>query len=205
MDLRQLPAIDAASLFQMGGKIPKKEKKPRFLPRVNGYLAEEGFGDVAVAWSPDGLFFTVKVGKGFESAYYPDVAKGDGLELFVDTRGIDSAAIVHKYCHHFVFLPKEKDGVSGAEITRFRTDDKHELSSPDKLTLLSEFTAKSYTMNIHIPESCLFGYDPYEYRKIGLGYVIHRAGKEPQHFPLSGLCYKLESSPGLWAKFTLEG
>lgn len=204
MDLRQLPAIDAASLFQISGKARKKEKKPSFLPRIDHYISEEGFADVSLSWSADGLYFIVKVGKPFEDCHFPDIAKGDGVEIFIDTRGIETAAIIHKYCHHFVFLPKEKDGVVGAEVTRFRTEDKHELAPPDKLQVNSEFSSKSYTMHILIPESCLFGYDPFEYRKIGLATIIHRPAKDPQHFPLSTFSYKLESSPALWAKFQLE-
>lgn len=203
MDLRQLPAIDALSLFQIGGKIHKKEKKLRFLPRVDDYLGEEGFGDFGISWSPEGLYITVKVDRAFKGSVYPEIAKGDGVTVFIDTRGIESAVVVHKYCHHFVFLPKEKDGMIGAEVTHFRFEDKHELCAADQLEVRSEFFSNKYTMHIFIPESCLFGYDPFEYRKIGLAYIIHRGDKDATHFPLTSDCYKLESSPALWAKFRL--
>jgi len=210
MDLRTLPPIDAASFFQVsckiaqGDSLPTKWKKQNVLPKVDDYLGEEAFADVGMVFWPRGILLGIGVEKPFEDCFFPNVHKGDGVEIFIDTRGIENAQTMHKFCHHFVFLPKQKDGLIGVEVTRFRTEDKHDLCDPINLQVTTEFFKKGYEMQIVIPDSCLFGYDPIEYPKLRFAYRIHRTEGEPMHFPLSGKDYKLESVPSLWAIVNCE-
>lgn len=211
MDLKTLPPIDAGALFQIHGAVgegsvlPKNWWKKLPLLRMDEFLGEEGFADLSLLYWSGGLVIGVLVQKPFEDCFFPEVSKGDGLEIFIDTRGIEDAQTVHKFCHHFVFLPKEKDGIIGAEVTRFRSEDKHELCDHTELQVQTTFSKKGYEMQIVIPENCLFGFDPLEYPQFRLGYIIHRTGGHPMHFPHSGDDYRLSAIPSLWAKLSCEG
>lgn len=211
MDLKNLSAIDAGIFFQVSAPVqegfilPKNWRKKLPLLRMDSYLSEEGFGDLSILYSANGLVIGLFVDKPFADCFFPEVGKGDGLEIFIDTRGIENAQTFHKFCHHFIFLPKEKDGLIAAEVTRFRSEDKHELCDPSLLQVKTEFSKKSYEMQIVIPDTCLFGYDPFEYPKLRFAYIIHRANGQPMHFPINGEDYKLEQIPSLWATLTCEG
>lgn len=210
MDLKNLPPIDAGALFQIhaaiqeGSVLPKNWPKKLPSLRMDEFLGEEGFADLSMIYWSGGLVIGVSIDTTFVDCFFPDVRKGDGLEIFIDTRGIENAQTMHKYCHHFVFIPKEKDGIVGAEVTRFRTEDKHELCDHTQLQVTTNFFKKGYEMQIVIPDTCLFGFDPIEYPKLRFGYIIHRTGGHPMHFPHSGDDYKLETVPSLWASLTCE-
>lgn len=171
---------------------------------MDDYLLEEGFAKVGISWSESGLFLSILFDKSFDECYFPAIEKGDGVEVFIDTRAIDDAVVVHKYCHHFVFVPKPVDGIFGAEVTKFRGEDKHEHCDVETLFVESSMSRGSYSMEIQISEMSLFGYDPHEYPKIGFGLRIHRAKGSPQHFPMNSVDYKVEAHPNLWARLELQ-
>jgi len=203
LDLRELPAMDIGSFFKWKGAL-EKEMTP--LPDMAEYLGEESFAEVSALWSDIGLKLCVSVEVPFEGCFFPDVEKGDGLELFIDTRGVEDALVIHKYCHHFIFLPKEIDGISGAEVTSFRGEDRHAPADPGNFEVKSTFYKKEYTMEIVIPEICLFGYDDRgEDPWIGFAFRLHRTGGKPMHFPQSSIDLKIEAHPALWAKMQLKG
>lgn len=212
MDIKVLPSIDAASFFLVSHVCVKASEKTFFakpqaniyqLPLFADYLHEDAFGAVSLSWSEEGLFLFVKVDKPFEDSFFPDVQKGDAFECFIDTKGLGQAHTFHKYCHHFVFLPKEVDGLIGAELSSFRGEDRHELADASKFLVRSRFLKHGYEMEIVIPEISLFGYSPEEEQKIFFAYRLHRKGGNPMHFPMSGLDYQIESQPLLWAKIRL--
>lgn len=177
---------------------------PYLLPEMDEYLLEESFARVGIARSDRGLSISVSVEKGFEECHFPAVEKGDGVEVFIDTRGIDDAFVVHKYCHHFIFLPKPVDGIEAVEVTKFRGEDKHEHCKPETLSVLSTMMRSSYSMEIQISEMSLFGYDPDEYPRIGFAMRIHRPKGGAQHFPMNSVDYKIEAHPNLWARLELK-
>ncbi len=212
MDLRRLPAIDVMSMVEVGFDVSRGIsgldltaglKKPYLLPQVSFLLAEDHFFDVGLGWSEEGIQIFFRIDSPFEEAFFPDVEKGDGVEVFIDTRGVDSAVTIHKYCHHFIFLPKAVDGIQAAEVTRFKSDDRHEPASSENFSVISKFKTNSYEMQITIPEISLFGYNPLQIPKLSFACVIHRSNKAKGHFGQSGIDFKCESCPALWTKLRL--
>lgn len=199
MDLREFPSVLPLHFFQVELAF-LKGAKPKLIEDVSPFLAEDAYSEVRVAFLEGGIHLDVKVYKPFEKAVFPDVAKGDGFELFIDTRGILDAQIIHKYCHHFVFLPKEVDGILGVEVTTFKTNDKRDLSSKELLKVSANFTKNGYILDIFIPDIALYGYDLSESSRFKLAYMVHLGSKAfPNHFPKSSLDYQLKDHPSLWA------
>ena len=200
MDLREFPSVLPLHFFDLELEFEKGEK-PTLIEGHSEFLGEECFSEVRMGVSDGGIQLEVKVHKTFEKASFPDVDKGDGMEFFIDTRGIQSALIMHKYCHHFVFLPKEVDGVQAVEVTRFKTNDKRELAPKELLKVKTNFAKNHYTLQIDIPDTALFGYDLTESTTLKIAYIIHSASHDPNHYPKSGIEFSLKDHPSLWATF----
>lgn len=211
MDLRKLPAIDVMSMVEpqidvIYAKLisfDKAMKPPYLIPDVSHLLAEEEPFKLGMAWSYEGLKLFFRIKSTFAGSFFPEVDKGDGVEVLIDTRSIGTTSGIHKYCHHFIFLPKEVDGIVAAEITRFKGDDKHDPALAENFSVETKTKSGQIDMEITIPERCLFGYNPEESPKIGFACRVHRLNKEAGHFPLSEVDFKLSTSPALWARMRL--
>lgn len=177
--------------------------KTHLLPSTSGLCDEQHFADVAIGWHDEGLGFQIYVKHPFARSVYPDVTKGDSVELMIDTRDLKSAGFNTRFCHHFYFLPKEVEDHQQGEITHFRTEDRHPLC--DSTLLKSEVImgTREYSLRIFIPAECLFGYDPRQFNRIGFTYRINRAGDAPQHFSVSTNEFNIDQQPALWASLQL--
>ncbi|NNM43288.1 MAG: hypothetical protein HKM07_02975 [Chlamydiae bacterium] len=205
------PAFSPASFFDFSLPVgyfsslpfPKKMHKQLLLPDVSNLLSESSFAEVAMSWSEDGLLFTITVNKKFEDCFYPNYLEGDAIELFIDTRDLKSG-FMNRFCHHFLFLPKDVHGVQAQEITRFRGEDEHPLCDPKDLALEVQFEKNSYHALIKIPSDCLSGYDPLAWNKMAIAYRISRPQGGAQHFPVSSELYPIDQHPSLWCSSILE-
>ncbi len=178
------------------------QSKKYELPAVCSLWGEEEFARVFMSWGLEGLYFIVQVVSDEVNVSYPDVTKGDSIELFIDTLHLKSAKLTHRFCHHFYFLPERIEGKECGEITRFRTEDTHPLCNADDLELQVSSLKKGYVAEIFIPEKCLFGYRPEDQPLIGFTYRINRAKATPQHFALSS-DVAIDQHPDLWASLRL--
>jgi hypothetical protein len=183
-----------------------KEKMPP-LADTQGLFGRKPFAKLFMGWHESGLCFRVHVSlqSGGEMAvFYPNITSGDAIELFIDTRDVKQARTTHRYCHHFFFLPEGVDGVSCGEITRFRTEDTHELASPDDLELDITRQASSYTADIAIPKSALCGYDPQQGSYLGFSYRLHRPDGAFQSLGFADdEVRSIERFPYLWSSVRL--
>lgn len=193
-------------------RLPKKDRFPAFsthaLPSTSTLCHEYPFAQVAIGWNEEGLGFNILVNQPFTQSFFPDIERGDSIELMIDTRDIKTSGFNTRFCHHFYFLPKEVDGQLHGEITHFRTDDNHPLCDPQLLQSETEskvrlFRSNSYEMKIFIPASCLHGYDPHQFDRLGMTYRINRCGGKPQHFSVSSKDYQIDQQPALWASLKL--
>lgn len=207
--LKELPPLPFFSFFSIGATIPyskssglKMKKSP--LPSLLGLSEENRFAEVSLGWNEEGIGVDIDVNQPFGQVHYPLFTKGDAVELFLDTRDLKTSGIPTKFCHHFLFLPQMVQGVQCQEMTRFRTEDKHPLCSPDDLLLSSHFTKHSYSLSLWIPAHCLYGYEPQTFDRLGVAYCIHRNGGQPQCFGLSYQYFNLSQHPRLWASVTLR-
>lgn len=180
-------------------------KKSRYLfPDTIDITGEEHFAQVYGGWNEEGLFFCVEGRQGKGKSFYPEVTKGESVELFLDTRDVKSSGYTTRYCHHFAFLPQEVDGVDRGELTHFRTEDRHERCEPHELGLEVLKKKNRYEMQIFIPSHCLHGYDGGQFKRLGFSYRINRYQAESQHFSAVTGEFQVEQQPSLWSTMRLE-
>jgi hypothetical protein len=180
--------------------------KGYLLPDMTELLGEDHFADVGVAWNKEGLFIHVHVHKQFEEAIYPKFTEGDAIELFFDTRDLKEAGFPTRFCHHFLILPQDVQGVRVLELTRFRTEDSHPLYNPDgaeKIEINFRAGSRDYFLDLFFPAEVLHGYDPGSSNRLGLTYTVHRYKKDPQNFAVSSHYVSIAQNPSLWASCRL--
>ena len=195
----ELPSLSPVQFFALSWDCPYMKsdlnaKGEYRLPSTAELLGEEEFADLYMGWNEQMIALEIRVRSRTES---------DSLELFFDTRDLKTKAQISKFCHHFLFTPDEKEGVNGREITRFRNEDIHRLCDPKSLIVDAISDDRSYTLSLQIPASCLHGYDPYQFQRLGFTYRINRAGKPSQHFAVSSEEFAIEQQPSLWATLKL--
>ncbi len=181
----------------------KKNYKKYLLPDTSALCSEETFAEVAVGWHQQGLEIYAHIDEPFRQASYPEIDRGDSVEVFIDTRDVKTASFNTRFCHHFFFLAEGVEGHFAGEITRFRTEDVHPLCDPNELKVKSQCQSSAHTLNIFIPSQCLFGYDPDQFNRLGFSYRINRAQGFPQHFSVVTDDYQIDQQPSLWASLKL--
>jgi len=208
VNLDQISPLLPVDFFSVGldlhGVDQKGLKKKHNLPHFKPLLDEIAFADVAIGWTLDGIVCRVDVGTSFKDCQFPDYRRGDSVELFIDTRDGKASGFVTRFCHHFVFLPKEVDGIQKQEVTHFRAEERHELCDAEKLLAHTEFGNSSYQLDIFIPSECLHGYDPTSFERLGFAYRINRAHGKAQHFCLSSRSVQIEQQPSLWSSMEMK-
>lgn len=213
--MEELVPITPVNFFQISVPCYYLNTKAAF-PRLNGrnmrkYLLpdtsalchEEHFADVAMAWNEEGIECRVQMEKKFEQAFYPDVVRGDSVEVFIDTRDVKTSGYNTRFCHHFFFLPEAVEGHQTGEITHFRTEDTHELCDPSEIAVKAKIQKNEHVVQFFIPRGCLFGYDSEQFDRLGFSYRINRPYWESQHFSVVTEDYKLEEQPSLWSSMRL--
>lgn len=175
------------------------------LPNTSALCSQDYFADISLGWNQEGIEAFVNIKREYQQSYYPEVTAGDSLELFFDTRDVKTSGNNTRFCHHFFFLPESVEGHFAGEITRFRTEDTHELCDPNDLKVQALLKDNSYQLHVFIPKQCLVGYDPDQFDRLGFTYRINRAVGDPQHFSVTSDDYQLEQQPSLWSTLRLVG
>lgn len=191
-------------MIKSKGFLKNPYKTPFLLPSEEDLLDQESFAKVAICYDEGGIYLSILIEKPFEQVSYPNVSQGDGVEIFIDTRGLKNVGSIHKFCHHFVFLPKEEHGIQGVEITKLRLEDSHPICDPSSLHVETIFHKDSFEMKIFIEADALYGYDLSRTSKIGFAYKIHGKGYRTQHLGFSSEFVVLEKYPSLWSILNLK-
>jgi hypothetical protein len=201
----KFPPIEPIHFFRVTAdlKYGRSIKRGYQLPNTTSFLGEEHFADVALAWHEEGITIEVHAHKKFEEAVYPKYEEGDAIELFIDTRDFKDAGFPTRFCHHFLILPQEVQGVRALELTRFRNEDTHPLCDPATIKVEVEMSSRDYSVTIRLPAEILHGYDPRSFDRLGLTYCIHRPKRESQHFAVSSRFIQVAQHPSLWASCKL--
>ncbi len=214
--MENTPPFTPLNFFQINIESPllPPSKEPPFsltaknsakyqLPNLSALTAETIFAEIAFGWSFEGVELFVTINQPYLKSIFPQHDKGDSIELCIDTRDVKTSGYNTRFCHHFFFLPEAVEGVQAGELTKFRTEDAHELCDPQDLKVHSTFKPKSYSMNCYIPANCLHGYDPAQFDRLGMTYRINRAGGSPQHFSVLAEDFKFQEQPSLWGSVRL--
>lgn len=180
------------------------DPKSHHMPSLGALFQSDLFATLLMGYNDLGLYFIFTVDSPKITVSYPDIEKGDSIQLYIDTRCVSQAKTTHRFCHHFFFLPEAFDGISCGEITRFRTEDTHTLCAAEELELVVKKKRAGYVATIHIPAHCLAGYSPHECSKIGFTYKICRSDGACQYFSLTNKVARIEYAPYLWATLGLQ-
>lgn len=184
--------------------ITKNQAQTMLLPDTSDLCSEESFAEVSLGWNEEGLEAYVRVNRPFKRAFYPEVERGDSVELFIDTRDVKTSGFNTRFCHHFFFLAEGVEGHLAGEMTKFRTEDIHPLCDPSELKVKSLVQSSGYTLNIFIPSHCLYGYDPDQFNRLGFAYRINQADGFSQHFTVVTEDFPIEQQPSLWGSLILK-
>ncbi|MGR3912452.1 MAG: hypothetical protein QRY71_03995 [Candidatus Rhabdochlamydia sp.] len=192
--------------FTLHHRIPYLEKgkdipmgKKYQLPSTESFLGEDHFAEAYASWNESGIKLRFIVSKPFETAVYPQFTQGDAIELFVDTRDLKDTGFATRFCHHFLILPQEVQGVRALELSHFRAEDSHPLCEPDLIITQFMESSKEYFVEITLPVEVLYGFDPTQFDKLGLTYTVHRPKGKPQHFTLSSSYVTIGANPSMWS------
>ncbi|MCH9609342.1 MAG: hypothetical protein S4CHLAM45_04830 [Chlamydiales bacterium] len=155
----------------------RKLEKIHLLPSLFELNRKRAKSEVSIGWHKEGIAIKVE-------------GNVQEMELFFDTRDQKKTSYPTRFCHHFYFNLEEEEG---SEVTRFRTDDAHELCNPELLQITAE--------GCWIPKECLFGYEPSQFNRLGFTYRLN--GGE-QIFSISDEDFSIEKHPAFWASLILE-
>lgn len=191
----KLPPLPPTDFFAL----EMKAKKRGVLPDTMTLLAEKNFAKVALEVGESGIGVSIDFDAPFSQAFYPDYKKGDAVEIFIDTRRGNSSFMT-LFCHHFLFLPKEVEGVQALECTVFRSDQRRPTSESSDLFIESRFKTHSYSLNLGIPKHALYGFDVEEVDKIAFSYCLYNKERGVQSF---GILPEESKYPYLWPTITI--
>jgi len=185
----------------------KQFEKKHLLPNLASFYEERSLAVVSIGWNEKGIALLITINGRFNEPDFPNFLAADSVELFFDTRDVKTTGYSTRFCHHFYFLPDpvQVDGnlVQAGEITRFRTDEVHELCDPDLLSIETSEDKRSRSMHIFIPSECLYGYDSNQFDRLGFTYRINRRNGARQFFSASSADFQIEAQPSLWASLKL--
>ncbi len=174
-------------------------KSPYLLPDVSPLFGEEKFADFHLGWNERGLLGYIKMSKPYEQSFFPNYEEGDSVEVFIDTRDLKKTGFATKFCHHFVFLSHEVQEIQVQEVTKFRSEDSHPLCDSSEIECKCVYGKKEYSMLFFIPSSCLHGYDPQTFPRMGFTFKINRYKGQAQHFSVSSHYFDIMQSPSHWS------
>jgi hypothetical protein len=197
----ELESLSPVQFFALSWDCPylKGDLRPAAdyrIPSTAELLNEDEFAVLHMGWNERMISLQVEV---------RSRTSDDSIDLFFDTRDLKIKPQISKYCHHFRVTPDEREGFFARELTRFRNEDIHRLSDPSELIVDVESDDSSYILKIRIPAVCLFGYDPFQFQRLGFTYRINRANLPAQHFAVSSEEFNIEQQPSLWATLKLVG
>jgi hypothetical protein len=198
--LEGMDALFPADFFSYNIEIGKEATA---LPDLSDLLAEKALGSLSLSWSEDGISGLFSIKKELETSLFPDYNKGDAIEVFIDTRDNKKSSFASRFCHQFVFLGKEVNGVYAQEVTKFRQEDTHPLCDPSEIILEVKEKKGSYEVAFTLPKEILHGYDPLQFSRLGFSYRIHQYKGRSQDFPFSSKYFEPLRHPALWASLLL--
>ena len=217
------PAVNTllAPRFLFRFAVPLRKKSPVWSPRGvaldESYLlpdlasldvgtpsAEQAFADVRLGWSGDGLTLNVRVNGKQQPVWCRDsrLEESDGIQLWIDTRATHNIHRASRFCHRFVFMPSgsgrgDKEPVADQLLIN-RARENARPVRPRELQVLSKVTPTGYQLAAHMPASALGGFDPAQYPRLGLHYVVLDRELGLQTFA-NGAEFPADEDPSCWA------
>ena len=185
-------------------RAPFKKSKQTQLPSLALWQGEKPFASLWWQVSDEGLHFRIEVNKPCEKVSFPYLERGDGIELFLDTRDNKKSKVVSQYCHHFAVLPEAQEGKQVFDITKPHVYHMREKVDTELCVCKTELGNRSYTLELFFPKGMLYGYDVVSFDRLGFTYKIHGLNRPAQYFNLRGDEYNIAHHPHLWGSFLIK-
>ena len=166
--------------------------------------------DFRLGWSPLGIFITTVVsGKQKQEIWSQnDQQRADAVRVCLDTRDVKELRRATKFCHKFIFYPTI--GAARGSLRPLvelspinRAKDYPEPIDVKDLKVAAACKNDGYAFSCFLPAQSLTGFDPEEFDRFGLHYVV----KDSQYgaFVLQhGDPLPMEDDPSLWDSFVME-
>ncbi len=203
----ELPPLHPKAFFeiQARGRYFKKSQKAKKL--FSSFLIDHPFEENKIrfflGWNEQALLLKFEIPFACQKCFSAHFRRGDSVEFLICTRPVQTSYL-GKYHHHFVFFPEQVEGFLAKEVTCFRFGDMHELANPKDIFVEAAVKPKNYTLEIFLPSSVLFGYDPLNFSELFFTYIVNRYHERSFCYSASLDEYKVEKHPFLWSRLFLE-
>lgn len=172
------------------------------LPDLQAIEGRAHFGDVYLGWNETGLYCGVSVRNKTEYRIDPrNCARGECLELWIDTRDLKDVHRANRYCHHFCFLPggsgRDGKGPIGRQANIHGAREQAPPCPEDSIHLGLRRLKRSYQLELRIPAAGLNGFQPGEFDRLGFTYLLHDSQKGTQAWS-AATDLPVESDPSVW-------
>lgn len=169
------------------------------VPDLSEVDGKDTFANVYMAWNDGGLYWAVDVKGNAQCAVdHKRPLRGDGLQVWVDTRDVRNAHRGSRYCHHFCFWPQSSGEAAGGRQFRVRrARAQARMQDAGRFTVASMENDAGYSLEVHIPADALTGFDPEENNRIGFAYVL-KDKKLGRQFWTADEILPVSYDPSLW-------
>jgi hypothetical protein len=158
-------------------------------------------------WNEDGFGLSLVVsGKNAPpQARADDLASGDGLHVWIDTRNTQGAHRASRFCHRYAVLPAVGRGksvrpvVAAVPIAQSREANRVQDLSPVRVA--ADMTNDGYRLEVWFPAETLYGYDGENSPRLGFHVVVKDAELGDRSLTV-GDEFPTDHDPSLWT--TLE-
>jgi hypothetical protein len=192
-----------------GLELPETCRLPCF-----GTVGKEEFSaasppaDVRIAWDTGGLGVSVRVTGKRQLPWCREsrMDESDGLHLLIDTRNSPGIHRANRFCHRFAITPfgggPRRDQAIAQLLAIARARQEPNPIDPKAISVFGQAIDGGYQLSALLPENALTGFDPLEYPKISLWYVLVDRELGMQSFTL-GPGFPCIDDPSLWASASL--
>ncbi|MDA0711540.1 MAG: hypothetical protein O3B73_15175 [bacterium] len=208
--------IPTRAFFQVSCPCPFRSEAPTIdgalgdwdesfaLPDLGGIDGKPAFAEIYMAWNEAGLYFALDVkGPSARAVDERRPLRGDGFQVWIDTRDVRNAHRGSRYCHHFCFWPQTDAGAAGGRQFRLRrARAQARLQDSGRFSVASKDRAGGYQMEVHIPADALTGFDPGENNRLGFAYILKDKSLGRQFWTADEIL-PVSYDPSLWGTVEL--
>ena len=179
------------------------------LPRLGAVDGMPDVADVWACWDESGLSIACRVTRKRKPLRCNPKTfwKGDNLRLCTDMRDARDNKRATRFCQQFYFLPtgggrRGADAAAGTQTIQRARENAPNLGV-ERIEVASRVTKTGYTLEAHMPASCLSGFDPGEHPRIGFYYILEDADHGQQYLTVGDDLYWYVD-PSTWATAVLK-
>lgn len=173
------------------------------LPCFGAFEGQPPFANVSAAWTEEGIAFEVEVrGKKHPvKCQATRLLESDGIQVWIDTRNMQSVQRATRFCHWFAYLPsgggarQSQPWGTMLKINRAKEDAK--TFSMFQSHAASQVKSDGYRLTFLIPANALTGWNSDEHRRLGLCYAVvdHELGWQTL---AADFRWPIAENPSLW-------